>query len=69
MFPIQSTAGLVADPLGTLLVAVVVLALVVLIGRFVLNVAWRLVRIVAVVIGLLWGFSVLAPEVLPHLGM
>ena len=66
MFLLQSAA---AEPLGTLLVAVVVLALVVLIGRFVLNVAWRLLRIAAVVIGLLWGFSVLAPEVLPHIGM
>lgn len=66
MFLVQSA---VADPIGMLLVAVVVLALVVLIGRFVLNVAWRLLRIAAVVIGLLWGISVLVPEVLPHVGM
>jgi hypothetical protein len=44
-------------PLGSppaLLVGLILLALVVLIGRVVLAVAWRLVVVAVVVVGLLW---------------
>lgn len=51
-------------PLGKLLVAIVALALVVFIGRFVLGVAWKLVRIGIVVVGVLWLLSVAAPSLL-----
>jgi hypothetical protein len=51
-------------PLGSLLVALVVIALVLVVGRFVLQVAWRLVTIAIVVVGLLWLLSVLVPGLL-----
>lgn len=51
-------------PLGKLLVAIVALALVVFIGRFVLGIAWKLVRIGIVVVGALWLVSVAVPELL-----
>ena len=43
--------------LGTLpsiLVGLVILAVVILVGRLVLNIAWRLVVIAAVVVAVLW---------------
>ena len=40
-------------PLGQLLLAIVAVGVVVLVGRVVLKVAWRLVTIAAVVVGLL----------------
>lgn len=48
-------------PLGKLLVALVVLALVLFVGRFVLGVAWKLLRIAIVVVALLWLLSVVVP--------
>lgn len=51
--------SLLADPLGRLLVAVVLLGVIVLIGRIVLHVAWRLLVIAAIVIGVLYLASVL----------
>jgi hypothetical protein len=45
--------GLLGGPLGQLLLAVVAVGVVVLVGRVVLKVAWRLVTIAALVIGLL----------------
>lgn len=51
--------ALFATPLGKLLLAVVLLGVVVLVGRFVLHVAWRLITIAAVVIGVLWLLSLL----------
>jgi amino acid permease len=50
-----------ADPLVQLLALVIVVGLVVLVGRVVLSVAWRLVTIAAVVIGLLLLVSMLVP--------
>ncbi|MEF8773891.1 MAG: hypothetical protein V5A23_03335 [Halobacteriales archaeon] len=50
-----------ATPLGKLLVALVVLALVLFVGRFVLGVAWKLLRIAIVVVALLWLISVVVP--------
>lgn len=49
-------------PLGSppaLLIGLVLLAVVVLVGRVVLAVAWRLVIIAAIVVALLWILSVL----------
>jgi hypothetical protein len=45
--------GAFAGPLGQLLLAIVAVGVVVLVGRVVLKVAWRLVTIAAVVVGLL----------------
>lgn len=61
-FPLQSaTEFLTTTPLGKLLFALVVLAVVLFVGRFVLNVAWRLLRVAIVVVGLLWLLSVIVP--------
>ncbi|ADQ66666.1 hypothetical protein C499_02878 [Halogeometricum borinquense DSM 11551] len=49
--------GMLQTPLGQAFVVVIAIAAVVLIGRLVLRVAWRLVTIAAVVIGLLLLFS------------
>lgn len=61
-----SAPALALGPLGSppgILVALVLLALVILVGRFMLALAWRLVVIALVVLGGLWvlaalGFSV-----------
>jgi hypothetical protein len=45
--------GAFAGPLGRLLLAIVAVGVVVLVGRVVLKVAWRLVTIAAVVVALL----------------
>ena len=45
--------GLLETPLGQAFVVVVALVVVVLVGRIVLHVAWRLVTIAALVIGVL----------------
>lgn len=52
------------NPLVTLLVVVVAIGLVVLVGRVVLKVAWRLVTIAALVIGLVLLVSMLLPGLL-----
>lgn len=57
--------GLAGSPLGNLLVALVVIALILFIGRYVMSVAWRILKIAIVVVGLLWLVSV----VLPMLGV
>lgn len=46
--------GLPGGPLGRLLLAIAAVGVVVLVGRVVLSVAWRLVTIAAVVVGLLF---------------
>jgi hypothetical protein len=46
--------GLFSGPVGSLLIALVVIALVVLVGRIALNVAWRLVTIAVTVVALVW---------------
>jgi hypothetical protein len=56
--------ALAGSPLGSLLVALVVVALVVFVGRFVLSVAWRLVRIAIVLVGVAWLLSVFVPGLL-----
>lgn len=60
--PLQSAPEFVTGtPLGKLLVALVVLALVLFVGRFVMGIAWKLLRIAIVVVGLLWLLSVVVP--------
>jgi hypothetical protein len=66
--PLQSMPTLpelVASPLGKLLAALVVVALILFIGRYVMSVAWRIVKIAIVVVGVAW----LALTVLPMLGI
>ena len=52
------------NPLVQLLVLIAAIGVVVLVGRIVLKVAWRLVTIAAVVIGLLLLASMVLPQVL-----
>jgi hypothetical protein len=51
--------GLLADPLGQLLVGLVALAAIVLVGRVLLSVAWRLLLVAIVVVGGLYTAGVL----------
>lgn len=44
--------------LGQAIIAVVAIGVVVLVGRIVLSIAWKLVIVAAVVVGLLWLLSV-----------
>lgn len=46
--------GLPNGILGQAIVAIVAIGIVVIVGRIVLNIAWKLVIIAAVVVGLLW---------------
>ncbi len=61
MFPLQ-VAGL-PDLLFQALAVVVVVGVVVLVGRVVLKIAWRLVTVAAVVIALLLGAMLFLPQV------
>ncbi|WP_049935989.1 hypothetical protein [Haloplanus natans] len=45
--------GVLGGPLGQLLLAIVAIGVVVVVGRIVLKIAWRLVTIAAIVVGLL----------------
>jgi hypothetical protein len=45
--------------LGQALLAVVAIGVIVVVGRIVLSIAWKLVLIASVVIGLLWVVSLL----------
>lgn len=49
--------GLTADPMGRLLIALVAVALVIVVGKFVLSLAWRLVSIGVVIVGILFLLS------------
>lgn len=53
--------GLLNTPLGRILAAIVVIGIVILIGRIVLRVAWRLVTIAAVVVAVLFLASLFLP--------
>lgn len=58
----QSTPDfLLGTTTGKLLVALVTAALVVFIGRFVLGLAWKVLRLAIVVVGALWLLSVVVP--------
>lgn len=52
-------AGLLATPLGQLLLTLVALAVVVLVGRLILSLAWRVLTIAIVVVAVLYVFGVL----------
>ncbi|MBP1986169.1 hypothetical protein [Halolamina salifodinae] len=41
-------------PIGQALIAVIAIAIVILVGRIVLSIAWKLVLIASVLIGALW---------------
>lgn len=45
--------GVFATPLGRVLLAVLLIAIVVLVGKFILSLAWRLLVIAAFVVGAL----------------
>jgi len=45
--------GLLGGPLGQLLLTIVAIGVVIVVGRVVLKIAWRLVTIAALVVGLL----------------
>ncbi|AZH26232.1 hypothetical protein [Haloplanus aerogenes] len=45
--------GVLGGPLGQLLLTIVVIGVVIVVGRVVLKIAWRLVTIAALVVGLL----------------
>ncbi|WP_459882628.1 hypothetical protein [Halorubrum gandharaense] len=51
-------AGLGGDPVGQLLIALVAIALLVVVGKFVLALAWRLITIGIVVVAVLYLLSV-----------
>jgi len=51
--------GLPTSPLGQLLVGLVALALVLLVGRIVLSVAWKLVLVAITVVGAVYAAGVL----------
>jgi hypothetical protein len=45
--------GVLGEPLGQLLLTIVVIGIIIVVGRVVLKIAWRLVTIAVVVVGLL----------------
>lgn len=49
--------GLMATPLGKLLVALVAITVIVLVGRLVLSVAWKLLIVATLVVAALWVVS------------
>ncbi|NHN47285.1 hypothetical protein G9464_06695 [Halostella sp. JP-L12] len=49
--------GVANSPLGKLLVAIVALAVIVLVGRIVLSIAWKLLLIAGVVVAALYAVS------------
>jgi hypothetical protein len=49
--------GLLATPLGKLLVALVAITVIVLVGRVVLSVAWKLLVVATIVVAGLWLVS------------
>ncbi|ESS02986.1 MAG: hypothetical protein A07HR67_02494 [uncultured archaeon A07HR67] len=53
-----SQAGMFGSSVGQLLVALVVAAIVIVVGKFVLSLAWRLVTIGVVVVAALYLLSV-----------
>ena len=58
------SGGPFGNPLVQLLVVVVAIGVVVLVGRLVLKIAWRLVTIAALVIGLVLLATMFLPQVL-----
>jgi hypothetical protein len=54
---VPAARGLLATPLGKLLVALVAITVIVLVGRFVLSVAWRLLVVATIIVAVLWVLS------------
>ncbi|MFC6753668.1 hypothetical protein [Halorubrum tibetense] len=50
-------AGVLGDPMGQLLIALVVIAVVIVVGKFLLSLAWRLITIAVVVVAVAFGLS------------
>lgn len=61
LVPLQGgvTGALPADPLGQLLVGLVILLVVLLVVRFTLKIAWKLLLIAAIVVAVVYGAGVL----------
>ncbi|MCD2200280.1 hypothetical protein LPA44_10285 [Halobacterium sp. KA-4] len=51
---VLALGGLTSSPLGTLLVALVAITVIVLVGRFVLSVAWKLLVVATILVGAAW---------------
>lgn len=56
MFPVDML--LQASPLAQLFVGLIALAVVILIGRFALQIAWKLVLVATVLVGIAYALSV-----------
>ncbi|MBP1922270.1 high-affinity Fe2+/Pb2+ permease [Halorubrum alkaliphilum] len=52
-----SQTGVLGEPVGQVLVALVVIALVIVVGKFLLSLAWRLITIGIVVVAVVFGLS------------
>ena len=52
---------LLTSPFGRILAAIVAIGIVILVGRIVLRIAWRLVTIAAIIVGLLFLVSTFLP--------
>jgi hypothetical protein len=63
LVPLQSAPDLFTSPVGTLLIALVVIAVILFVGRYVMSVAWRLIRLAIVVVAIIWLATVVAPMV------
>ncbi|WP_411964177.1 hypothetical protein [Haloferax sp. YSMS24] len=61
--PLQ-LGGFLSGPLGQILFVLVAIAVVILVGRLVLKIAWRLVTIAAIIVGLLLLLSFFGINVL-----
>ena len=57
LMPLQ--AGLLGSQVGQLLAALVVVAIVIIVGKFVLKLAWRLVTIGIVVVAVFYALTAL----------
>ncbi|CQH59407.1 uncharacterized protein HHUB_2969 [Halobacterium hubeiense] len=54
MLAVLALGGLTSSPLGTLLLALVAVTVIVLVGRFVLSVAWKLLVVATILVGAAW---------------
>lgn len=56
---VLALGGLTSSPLGTLLVALVAITAIVLVGRFVLSVAWKLLLVATGLVAAAWAVTTL----------
>ena len=56
---VLALGGLTSTPLGTLLLALLAVTAIVLVGRIVLSVAWKLLVVATVVVGAAWAVTAL----------